>query len=117
MLGRQINMHLPQVMHAFGTAMSGLALNLKALFTPEVADWSQLDRFWHDVIIPYTVGGIIPGIVTAGFFYMLSRPAITAYQKRRIRKLKKRYHKRLAEHAAQAEKSMQERADADNNGG
>ena len=111
MLGRPMSMHLPQIMHAFAGAMSTLAWNLKALFTADVADWGALAAFWHDVLLPYTVGGIIPGIVTATFFYMLSRPAITAYQKRRVRKLKQRYARRMAERLAET------RADADDEAG
>ncbi len=103
MLGLPIEMHLPQIMAAFGNAMGDLAHNFKAMFTDDVAEWRRLGHFLHFVILPYTVGGIIPGIITAGFFYMLSRPAISAYQKRRIKKLKARYSRRMAEHAARAE--------------
>ena len=104
MLGLPIEMHLPQIMAAFGNAMSDLAHNFQAMFTDDVAHWGRLRHFLYYVIYPYMIGGIIPGIITAAFFYMLSRPAITAYQKRRIKRLKARYGKRLAEHAAMAEK-------------
>lgn len=116
MLGLPVEMHLPQIMTAFGNAMSDIAYNFRAIFTDDVAHWGRLRHFIHFVIVPYTVGGIIPGIITAGFFYMLSRPAITAYQKRRIRKLKDRYAKRMAERAALAEKSLNDQADVDDKG-
>jgi len=117
MLGLPIEMHLPQIMAAFGNAMSDIAYNFKAIFTADVVHWGRLWHFLHFVIIPYTVGGIIPGIITASVFYMLSRPAITAYQKRRIRKLKLRYAKRMAARAALAEQQVQTQADADGKAG
>ncbi len=112
MLGLPVEMHLPQIVHAFAGAMTDLSYNFRAMFTSDVAEWGELRHFFHYVIVPYTVGGIIPGIITASFFYMLSRPAITAYQKRRIRKLKKRYAARLAAQAAAAEKVARSQADA-----
>lgn len=121
MLGLPVEMHLPQIMTAFGNAVSDLVHNFKAMFTDDVAHWGRLRHFLYYVIYPYTIGGIIPGIITASFFYMLSRPAITAYQKRRIKRLKARYGKRLAEHAALAEElaaqSPQAEADAQDKAG
>ncbi len=111
MLGRPIEMHLPQIMAAFGIAVGDLMNNLLAVFTPETADWSRLIMFWRHIVVPYSVGGIVPGILTAGVFYMLSRPAITAYQRRRIRKLKARYARRLIRERGR------ERADKDGKGG
>ena len=117
MLGQPIDMHLPQIMTAFGIAVGDLMQNIMAIFTPAQASWRRLYMFWHHIVVPYTVGGIVPGIFTASIFYMLSRPAITAYQKRRIKKLKARYSKRRAQRAAAAGKPAQDRADAGHKAG
>ncbi len=113
MLGLPDNMHLPQIAAAFGNAMTTLLWNLRALFTDDQANWAELGHFLHRVIVPYLVGGLVPGIVTALFFYVISRAAITAYQKRRVKKLKARYARRMAERAAHAREAARRRQEAD----
>lgn len=66
----------------------------------ETVDWSQLARFYHDVFLPYMVGGVIPGLVAGLICYYLSVPLITAYQKRRLASLRKRAGKTLAKRSA-----------------
>ena len=50
--------------------------------------WDNLDL----IFLPYLVGSIVPGLAMAIACYMLCRPLVAAYQKRR--------RERLAEHAA-----------------
>ncbi len=109
MLDMPVDVHLPQVMSAFGRAMTGLWLNFRSLFSPDSADWAGMGHFYRVIFKPYLIGGLIPGIITASFFYALSRPIITAYQKRRIKKLKLHYEKRMAERAAKADAAAKER--------
>lgn len=71
----------------FGQAFAEIWHNIKAIFTPETAEWSGLYAFFHDVFLPYLVGGIIPGAICATVCYFLSIPVITAYQKRRKKKI------------------------------
>lgn len=47
----------------------------------------NLDVFFTELFLPYLIGGIIPGLITAAGFYFISRPAIAAYQRRRKEKL------------------------------
>lgn len=103
-LGLPTDMHLPQIMLAFSHAMSDLWLNFKAIFTDQVADWDRIQRFYQRIFLPYAIGGLVPGVIGGLIAYVLSRPVITAYQKRRIKKLKKRYDRRMAERAAKAGK-------------
>ena len=78
-----------------------------ALFTPEVAHWDSLHRFWHDVFFPYMVGGIVPGVFAGVAAYMVALPAVRAYQGRRVKKLRERYEKRRAAmQAAQESKGV-----------
>lgn len=75
---------LPQL---FAGAWGDLWHNFKAIFTPERADWGQLHVFYDTVFLPYLVGGILPGMVTATVCYYISLPLISAYQKHRRKTL------------------------------
>ena len=109
LLGLPIDMHLPQVIEAFGQASSELWSNLLAIFTSETTNWDGLFRFWRRVMLPYLVGGLVPGTAAALVAYFLTTPVITAYQKARIKRLRKRYEKRLAERAARADADREPR--------
>lgn len=85
---------LPEVYTEFARASSQIWHNVTALFTHERAHWDQLGRFYWRVMWPYLVGGIIPGIVSAVACYLLALPAVEAYQRRRVNKLKERYEAR-----------------------
>lgn len=74
--------------------------NLWALFTDTDANWSQLSLFYDEVFFPYMIGGILPGIVAGTIAYYLSVPVITAYQKRRKGKLRKKLDSLRAKAAA-----------------
>lgn len=74
----------------FAAAGDDLWANFRALFTSEKTDWVDLLQFWDEVLVPFTVGGIIPGIVAATICYMLSVPVIRAYQNRRKSRLQKK---------------------------
>jgi uncharacterized protein len=64
----------------FGGATSDLWHNFKAIFTPEQAEWGQLQGFYADVFFPYLVGGLIPGVIVATLVYFLTVPLVRAYQ-------------------------------------
>lgn len=74
----------------FNHAASDLWNNFNALFTPERAHWHGLGKFYDDVFLPYLVGGIVPGVITATIAYYISLPLITAYQNRRKLTLKRK---------------------------
>lgn len=79
--------------------------NLWALFTDADANWSRLSVFFDEVFYPYMIGGIIPGIIAGLIGYYLSVPLISAYQKRRRGKLKKKLAELQAQAAAKAAKA------------
>lgn len=95
MLGTDYALPLPQVFDSFAQASVQLWDNFKAIFTPEVAHWDQLARFFDQVFWPYFVGGLIPGVVSGVIAYMVTRPTVAAYQRARIKRLKLRYQKRM----------------------
>lgn len=94
MVGQPGAVHLPQIFNEFTRASFELWTNVTAIFTTDVAHWDRLHRFFSHVFYPYLVGGIVPGIITAIAMYSLTLPAVAAYQKRRLKKLKARFEKR-----------------------
>lgn len=80
----------------FVDAWSDLWHNFLAMFTDDTADWRGLSVFYHEVFFPYLVGGIIPGLIAGLIAYYLSVPVITAYQKRRQKRLREKAIKRQA---------------------
>lgn len=113
-LGQPVDMHLPQVVEAVGHGLWDLWNNFLAIFTPRHAEWGGIRYLFQRVFLPYTVGGLMPGLGAALIAYGLANPVITAYQKARIKRLKKRYEKRMAEQAARL--AEQEQAAANGEG-
>ncbi len=79
------------VVDAFGNASVELWRNVKALFTADVPHWQSLHGFYDTVFFPYLVGGLLPGIAASVVGYLVARPIIAAYQKRRRRKLAEKW--------------------------
>ncbi len=96
---------LPAVIQSFSNASVELWRNFTAIFTPETMHWGRFSAFVKAVLVPYLVGGLIPGLIAATAAYFLSNPLIVAYQKARIKRQKARYDKRMAKEAARATKA------------
>jgi len=75
----------------FMDAWRDLKHNLIALFTDETADWDGLEVFFDQIFLPFLVGGLIPGAITATVCYIVSVPVIRAYQKSRQRKIRAKF--------------------------
>ncbi len=89
--------------HKFADAGSDLWFNFWAISSEEVADWGGLSRFFDEVLWPYMIGGIVPGIIAATVCYYLTVPLVRAYQKRRAARIQKKITKARAKavkHAA-----------------
>ncbi len=76
------------LMRKFADAGADLWDNFVAIFTADKMEWARLVRFNDEVFVPYLVGGILPGIVTATVIYYLSLPVIRAHQNRRRQRLR-----------------------------
>lgn len=87
----------------FGDAGWDLWHNFIAIFTPERADWAGLAVFFHELFIPYLIGGIIPGIIAATISYYLAVPLLYAYQKRRKGLIKAKFDALKQKAAAKAD--------------
>lgn len=57
------------------------------------------------IVLPYFVGGLIPGLITSVGFYFLIKPVVATYQRRRKMRLAKRSEKTLAKENRAAGKS------------
>ncbi|MEI6096982.1 MAG: DUF2062 domain-containing protein [Alphaproteobacteria bacterium] len=86
-LGIPGGVDLKELFEAFAMAGGELWHNLLAIFGPGETHWTGLANFWHRIYWPYTVGSILPGIVTSLAFYWLTIPVLTAYQSLRRRRL------------------------------
>lgn len=89
----------------FFDAAHDLMRNFVAIFSDQQPDWRGLSVFYHEIFLPYLVGGIIPGMIVATICYVLSVPVIRAYQKRRKKQIKKKFDaiRKMAEAKAEAE--------------
>lgn len=83
--------------------------SLKSLAGYPPSKWDGFLEFWNAIIVPYTIGGLIPGFITGVTVYFMTKPLIRAYQNRRkgrlLAKLKELREKRAKkiEDAAQGE--------------
>ncbi len=85
---------LYQIAGAFSNAAVELWRNFMALFSDMPTRWGSLSGFFWRFFLPYLIGGIIPGIITAVAAYFLTEPVLHAYQKARVARLKKRFAKK-----------------------
>ncbi len=74
---------LKQVLPAFARAFGELNSNIVSLVTHGSAHWDQLQSFAIGVMLPYTVGGLVPGLVGAVLSHQIALRFIHAYQARR----------------------------------
>lgn len=93
------------VAFAFAKAFLGVWQTMKSLVTDGPAAWGMLGSFFEELFLPYLVGGIVPGLVAAGLTFFISRPLVTAYQKRRREKVRLRIAKRETRARLAAEKA------------
>lgn len=96
-LGRRLHPESHRsVLHLFSDAAGDFWFNLKAMFTGDVADWTALGEFMHELFLPYLVGGLLPGLLAGTVVYFISEPVISVYQKRRKGRLMQRWKERRA---------------------
>lgn len=79
-----------RITEAFRQAAEGLWDGALSLFGHGEAHWGKLAAFFQDVLWPYFVGGLLPGLVAAIASYLLIRPLIAAYQAARRMRLARR---------------------------
>ena len=91
LLGGDMTLEFGEVMGAIGRASSELMHNLAAPFTGQAMHWARLGDFFWRVFLPYSLGGAILGVPCSIALYYLFLPAVHAYQRRRMAKLRERF--------------------------
>lgn len=76
--------------------MGGLWSSLLSLVGLGEPRWRMLGPFAQDVLWPYFIGGLLPGLAAAAVSYWLVRPLVTSYQFRRRARMLERARERLA---------------------
>ena len=94
-------------------AAEDLKHNFFAIFFDQQAHWGNLAYFYHDIFLPYLIGGLVPGLISGVIAYYLSAPVIAAYQKRRRKKLKARFEKLRARLQARNEEARKQASTAE----
>ncbi|MBA4490114.1 DUF2062 domain-containing protein [Paracoccus sp. S1E-3] len=104
-LGIEGKLSAKLIFNDFADATAQLWNNIGALFGPGEAHWDRLYSFFHDIYLPYLVGGVILGTLAGVASHYMTVPVIRAYHRRRARKLAQRIEKiRSAGAAAQSAK-------------
>lgn len=75
-----------RVLHAFTLAAQGLWETFLSLFGLGESQWQKITLIWSEVMLPYFVGGLLPGLATSIVFYYLVRALVAAYQSARRRR-------------------------------
>jgi uncharacterized protein len=96
-----------RIQDAFGQFFSGLWDSVLSLFGHGDSEWYKIMHFVEDVIWPYFVGGLLPGLVAAIASYYVTRPLVAAYQTRRRNRMRARAHERLARQATKSYESAE----------
>lgn len=93
-----------KIRHGIGDMFGSVWSGIKNLFGYGPTMWDGFIEFFHSVFIPYLIGGLIPGLITAVVIYFVTKPLVRAYQARRkgrlMEKIKEIREKREAEAAA-----------------
>lgn len=90
MLGVKGSMAPAAILNAFTAAGSQLTHNFMAIFDGRVAQWDQLQTFFQAIFLPYLVGSIIPGLVSALIAHHLTVRVVQGYQRHRAARLARR---------------------------
>ena len=84
--------------------------NFKAIFTSADVDWTGFGTAIDLVILPYFIGGLIPGALFGAAGYFLSKPLVVAYQNRRKGRLTAQF-KKMRDVAAEKLEQRREKKD------
>lgn len=100
-LGVQGTIGPQAIISEIARATGEVGKNVLALASERTADWTHLEAFFHDIFLPYLVGGIIPGLIAAAAGHYLTVPLMRAYQKRKAERTAARLAKGKAARADQ----------------
>jgi uncharacterized protein (DUF2062 family) len=92
-----------RIADAFWQAFVGLTQSLLSIGGYGDPHWAKLARLFTDVIWPYFVGGLLPGLIAAVASYYLTRPLVAAHQARRRHRKIARARKLVARRQSEAD--------------
>ena len=101
-----------RVSDAFAQAFGGIQEGILAMLGHGESHWGRLIPFLRDVLWPYLVGGLIPGIAAGLIAYYVTRPLVAAYQARRRQRMLERAHERVARQKAEIDPGLLRRPGA-----
>lgn len=90
MLGIEGSMAPRAILDEFSAAGTQLAQNVMTLFDGRAAEWDRLAHFAQTILLPYFVGGLIPGLIAALIGHALTVPLVRAYHNRRAARMARR---------------------------
>lgn len=90
MLGVEGTLTPAAILSAFTAAGGQLTHNFLSIFDSRVAQWDQLQTFFHTIFLPYLVGSIIPGLVSALVAHYLTVRVVEGYHRHRAARMLKR---------------------------
>lgn len=93
-----------KVSHAFAEGMNAIWGTFISLFGYGPSMLHGLIVFLDNIFLPYLIGGIVPGLITASLCYWIIGPIVAAYQERRRKRLETRAMERRR--AAEAEQAL-----------
>jgi uncharacterized protein len=95
-----------RVVDALTEGAGGLGRSLLSLVGLGESAWDKLVPLFTDIVWPYFIGGLLPGLIAAIASYYLTRPLIGAYQSRRRTRMVARARRRV--HAAKQAGELEE---------
>ena len=98
------------ITHAFAEGLNSIWGTVKSWFGHGPSMLDGLLEFANEIFLPYLIGGIVPGLITAAVCYWTIGPVVAAYQERRRRKLLRIQARRRAQ--LDSELSAYESADS-----
>ncbi len=99
------------VKRSFSDAITGTWQTTKSFFGYGDSAWDRLLDFIIAVFVPYLVGGLFVGAFFGAITYIITKPAVAAYQHRRAEKRKER----MDLQQAIAKEDATQQSDADKN--
>ena len=74
----------PQVIfREFAHATAETWHNIMSAIGPGPTSWSGLSEFWHEIFLPYAVGGAVLGGIAAVATFYLTIPLVRRYHRRK----------------------------------
>lgn len=90
LLGLQAEMTPQFIYREFAEATASLWHNVQSVFGAGSADWHGLAEFYHEIFLPYALGGAILGGIAAILTHVMTVPLVRRYHRHRERQMAER---------------------------